>query len=230
MEISSIGRAVLVSREGRRLVAYADSVGVITIGIGCTRIDGKPVPRALRITAAECDALFEATLARYVSAVNRGLAAEVPQHAFDALVSVCYNIGIGTPNPRAGQTPGFLGATFLARLNAGDREGARAAILWWRQPAAIRTRREAEAEQFATPYALRLPRATTASPRLPHAYSPHAHSPSTGLARARPSAPVLAPVSLPPAHPWRDAAVAWIATLLGPSRGHRETPDPAARG
>lgn len=221
MEISSIGRAVLVAREGRRLVAYADSVGVVTIGIGCTRIDGRPVPRGLRITAAECDALFETTLARYVAAVSRGLAAEVPQHAFDALVSVCYNIGIGTRSPRAGQSPGFLGSTFLKRLNAGDDDGARQAILWWREPAAIRTRRAAEAEQFATPYAQAMPRATSASARLPDPAPA-----STGPASRRPSAPVLAPVSLPPAHPWRDAAFAWIAALLEPDRGHGEAPVP----
>ena len=85
-DLSAIGRAVLVAREGRRLTAYRDAVGIATIGIGCTRIDGRPVRMGDAITGAECDALFETTVARYVAAVNRGLEVAVSQNAFDALV------------------------------------------------------------------------------------------------------------------------------------------------
>ena len=130
--LSAIGRAVLVAREGRRLTAYRDAVGIPTIGIGCTQIDGRPVRMGDTITAAECEALFETTVARYVAAVNRGLTVPVPQNAFDALVSVCYNIGIGRAASAAParEAAGFLGSTFLRRINAGDLTGARDAILW----------------------------------------------------------------------------------------------------
>lgn len=151
MDLSPIGEAVLIAREGRRLTAYQDTVGVWTIGIGVTEIDGKPVRKGMTITAAQCDALFEVTVARYVAAVNRGLKVPVGQHAFDALVSVCYNIG----------TAGFAGSTFLKRINAGDMAGARDAILMWQKPASIITRRKAEAEQFLTAYTAALPRPTT---------------------------------------------------------------------
>lgn len=140
MDLSPIGEAVLIAREGRRLKAYRDSVGVLTIGIGCTRIDGRPVRSTDSITSAQCDALFEATVAQYVAAVNRDLKVPVTQNVFDALVSLAYNIGIA----------GFSGSTFLRRINAGDMAGAREAILMWQKPTAIISRRQAEAEQFVT--------------------------------------------------------------------------------
>ncbi|AWN35030.1 lysozyme [Methylobacterium radiodurans] len=149
MDLSPIGEAVLVAREGRRLSAYRDSVGVWTIGIGHTSAAGPPrVVPGLTITAAACDAIFARDVEAYVAAVRDGLTVAVGQHAFDALVSVCFNIG-----PAA-----FARATFLKRLNAGDLPGARAALLWWDKPAAIRGRRAAEAEQLVTPYAKGLPR------------------------------------------------------------------------
>lgn len=151
MFLSPIGQAVLIAREGRRLDAYQDTVGVWTIGIGHTAAAGPPaVTRGLTITAAECDAIFARDVEAYAAAVRAGLRVAVPDHTFDALVSVCYNIG-----PAA-----FAGSTFLRRLNAGDREGARAALLWWDKPAAIRGRRRAEADQLVTPYTASLPRAT----------------------------------------------------------------------
>ena len=158
MNLSAIGEAVLIAREGRRLKAYKDSVGVWTIGIGVTTIDGKPVISGMTITSAQCDTLVDVTVARYVAAVNKGLKVPVAQNVFDALVSVCYNIGIG-----ATSGGGFLGSTFLKRINAGDMAGARDAILMWKIPAAIISRRQAEAEQFVTPYTQSLPRQTSGS-------------------------------------------------------------------
>lgn len=153
MDLSPIGEAVLIAREGRRLKAYRDSVGVWTIGIGHTTAAGAPaVTAGLTIAAAECDAIFARDIAKYVAAVRKGLKVAVEQNTFDALVSVCYNIGPG----------GFAGSTFLKRINAGDMAGARDAVLMWGKPVAVLTRRRAEAEQMTTPYAVALPRPTTA--------------------------------------------------------------------
>lgn len=177
MDLSPVGEAVLVAREGRRLAAYRDSVGVWTIGIGHTSAAGPPrVVPGLTITAAECDAIFSRDVAAYVAAVRAGLAVPVGQHAFDALVSVCFNIG-----PAA-----FTRATFLKRLNAGDLAGARAALLWWDRPAAICGRRAAEAEQLVTPYARGLPRPVAGA--RPVAAVPDAAVPT----------PAIRPVVAPP--------------------------------
>lgn len=155
MDLSPIGEAALIAREGRRLKAYRDSVGVLTIGIGHTSAAGPPkVTAGLTITAAECDAIFRRDVATYAACVRAGLTVPVGPHAFDALVSVCYNIG----------ATAFARATFLKRINAGDMAGARAALLWWDQPAAIRGRRRAEADQLVTPYGEALPRPTADRP------------------------------------------------------------------
>ncbi|MGW5957016.1 lysozyme [Methylorubrum thiocyanatum] len=125
MDLSAVGRAVLIAREGRRLEAYRDSVGVWTIGIGHTAAAGPPIPRAgLRIDAAEADAIFVRDVAAFVRTVAEALPEPLPQHAFDALVSLCFNIG-----PAA-----FRRSTVLRRLRAGDRMGAGEAILMWNRP------------------------------------------------------------------------------------------------
>lgn len=211
MDLSAIGEAVLIAREGRRLKAYRDSVGVWTIGIGVTTVAGRTVTPGMTITSAECDRLFAVTVARYVAAVNRGLKVSVPQHVFDALVSVCYNIGVGTPNPKPGQNPGFLGSTFLKRINAGDMAGARDAILMWQKPSEIITRRQAEAEQFVTAYAVALPRATTAQKPIVVA------APVIAVLHPEVATPVIAPVapSVPPRPNLLMRFLRWIDDTYG---------------
>ncbi len=150
MDLSAVGRAVLIAREGRRLEAYRDSVGVWTIGVGHTAAAGPPIPRTgLRLTAEEADALFARDVARYVRTVAEAVPEPLPQHAFDALVSLCFNIG-----PAA-----FLRSTVLRRLQAGDRAGAAEAILLWNRPAVLIPRRQGELDQFRTPYETAAPRA-----------------------------------------------------------------------
>ncbi|NEU14078.1 lysozyme [Methylobacterium sp. BTF04] len=150
MHLTDLGRAVLIAREGRRLAAYRDSVGIWTIGIGHTSAAGPPtVTPGLRITAAECDALFARDVARYVRSVAATVPPDLADHAFDALVSLCFNIGPGA----------FARSSVVRRLAAGDRDGAAAAILLWNRPAELIPRRGAEYDQFRTPYALAPPRA-----------------------------------------------------------------------
>ncbi len=183
MTLSPIGEACLIAREGRRLKAYRDSIGVLTIGIGHTSAAGPPrVVPGLRITAAECDAIFARDVATYVAAVRTGLRVPVGPHTFDALVSVCYNIG-----PAA-----FAGSTFLKRINAGDAAGVREALLLWRKPAAILPRRRAEAEQLVTGYALALPRPTVTAARIRIA------APVAAVTDPAVATPVLVPVIAQP--------------------------------
>lgn len=197
MDLSPIGEAVLIAREGRRLKAYRDSVSVWTIGIGHTSAAGAPtVTAGLAITSAECDAIFARDVQTYVAAVRRGLKVEVGQHAFDALVSICYNIGPG----------GFAGSTFLKRINAGDMAGARDAVLMWAKPAAILTRRKAEAEQLVTPYAVALPRPTTTQTAVKIA------APVAAVLRPDVATPVIVPV-IPKATIVATATPNWLARL-----------------
>jgi lysozyme len=150
---STIGLAALIGREARRLTAYIDSVGVWTIGIGHTAAAGAPVPyRGLTITREECDAIFARDIIQYEDAVRRAVKVDLADHQFDALSSICYNIGSG----------GLVGSSFIKLINASASPAQiRAAILAWRKPPEILTRRTAEADQFQTPYSVRLPKART---------------------------------------------------------------------
>lgn len=213
MNLSAIGEAVLIAREGRRLTAYRDSVGIWTIGIGHTAAAGPPlVTPGLRLSEAACDALFRRDVARYVRAVDDvvrdalpdPLPDALPDHAFDALVSLCFNIG-----PSA-----FARSTVVRRLRAGDRDGAAAAILLWNRPAALIPRRGAEHDQFVTPYDRALPRA-----RRSDAAPVPAPSPLAPFLPASLAAP-LAPSPHPPL-PAPRRTVPRVPPL--PSRG----PDPA---
>jgi lysozyme len=148
MRMSAEGRKRLTAREGVRLKAYTDSVGVWTIGIGHTSAAGPPkVTPGLTLTRAEVDSLFIRDLAKYEKAVDDGVHVPLAQHEFDALVSICYNIG-----------PGWFGAgghqvaSFVRRLNAGDRKGCAARILDFNKPPEIKKRRKSEQVQFLTPY------------------------------------------------------------------------------
>lgn len=145
MDISAKGRMLLEHREGCRLKAYQDSVGVWTIGYGHTSNGTPPVVHpGLTITQGQADSIFAADLAKFVKAVNDELQVTVPQNAFDALVSVEYNIGM-----RA-----LAKSTIIKKLNAGDAVGAGNAFLAWEHPPELKGRREGERAQFlASPVA-----------------------------------------------------------------------------
>ncbi|WP_182180758.1 lysozyme [Methylobacterium radiotolerans] len=142
MDLSPLGRAALAAREGCRLRAYRDSVGVWTIGRGHTSAAGPPaVTEGLTLTQAEADMLFAADLRPYVAAVRAALAKPVPQPFFDACCSLCFNIG----------QPNFAQSSVVRLANAGDRPRAVDAFLMWDRPAAILTRRQGERDQAALP-------------------------------------------------------------------------------
>lgn len=140
LKMSEDGRGKLISREGRRLLAYLDSVGVWTIGVGHTAHAGPPVPKkGMTITAQECDEIFARDLVAYENAVATSVKVPLAQGEFDALVSLCFNIGQGA----------FRTSTIVRRLNSGDYEGAAEAIMMWKIPPEIIGRRKTEYRQFA---------------------------------------------------------------------------------
>lgn len=133
------GRAALLRREGCRLEAYRDSVGVPTIGVGHTgRASPPPVAMGMTITRAEAEAIFARDLAPFEAAVARAVACPLTQNQFDACVSLAFNIG----------ERGFAGSTVVHRLDAGDWTGASDAFLMWNHPPELATRRRAERAQF----------------------------------------------------------------------------------
>lgn len=139
MRMSDDGRKRLEAREGLRLKAYRDVVGVWTIGVGHTAAAGAPSPKeGMTITAAEADDIFKRDLVQYEDAVSEAVKVPLNQNQFDALVSLTFNIGVGA----------FKRSSVVKRLNAGDYDGAAKAFMLWSKPAQIIGRRASEMLQF----------------------------------------------------------------------------------
>jgi lysozyme len=142
--MSDKGRSLLMQREGVRTRAYRDTVGVLTIGVGHTSQAGLPeVTPGLVITRAQADAILTRDLCQYEFAVAHAVTVELTQGQFDALVSLCFNIGC----------KGFRESTVVKRLNVRNYRGAADAILLWAKEPELKGRRKAERAQFlaATP-------------------------------------------------------------------------------
>jgi lysozyme len=150
MQLSDEGKQLIKSFEGLRLEAYQCSAGVWTIGYGHTgalsRIDGDngKVRQGDTITRAQADFYFDGDTAKFEAAVNAAAIPNLNQNQFDALVSLCYNIGEAA----------FNGSTLLrlAKVNAQDGR-IRYELLRWasasgRPNEGLRKRREKEAELY----------------------------------------------------------------------------------
>ena len=140
MKMTAPGRKLLMEREGCKLKAYKDSVGVLTIGVGHTSAAGPPPVRAgMTITKTQAEHIFEDDLRDFEEGVEFLLAgAPIEPHQFDSLTSISYNIGLGA----------FAGSTMLREFLKGDLEAAAKGILLWNKPSEIRSRRRGEHQQF----------------------------------------------------------------------------------
>lgn len=110
------------AKEGMRLEAYLDIVGVPTICAGTTR----GVTMGMRKTLAECRAIlraevreYRAGLHRYFTPGTRGK--RLTPHRDTAFTSLAINIGIA----------GAGGSTATRRLNGADIPGACDALAWF---------------------------------------------------------------------------------------------------
>lgn len=144
LTMSQKGKMFLCGLEGICLSKYYDSVGVATIGVGITRTEIPDLaswPLNKQISIKECFELLDKSLARYVNAVNKVLKVKITQSQFDALVSICFNIG----------TSGLTKSTFMKRINAQASErDIFNAIMMWNKPPEILGRRRKEASLFTT--------------------------------------------------------------------------------
>lgn len=94
MQTSPEGRAYIERKEGLRLHAYQDIVGVWTIGYGHT---GPEVGPGVVWTKEQCDDALSRRLADEFEPAVEEVCGDVPttQGQFDAMVSLAYNIGVG---------------------------------------------------------------------------------------------------------------------------------------
>jgi lysozyme len=154
MKLSDRGVLEIAEHEGVVLGPYLDSVGVWTYGVGHTAAAGFPDPaklpredtrgwNAARVEDELISALrlFDDDLDKYEARVEKAIKVPLKQHEFDALVSFHFNTGaIGR-------------ASFVRKLNAGDRRGAADGMMVWNRAGgrvidALTERRKEEREMF----------------------------------------------------------------------------------
>jgi lysozyme len=117
VNVSKAGIALIKHHEGVRNRAYRCPAGLFTIGVGHLIGDGKSLPADWNrtFTAEEIDGLLKSDLRRFELGVHKMLP-NVPlrQHEFDALVSFCFNLGLGC----------FQRSTLRQALLRGDKKAA----------------------------------------------------------------------------------------------------------
>lgn len=128
----------ITEEEGFRNKAYKDSKGLPTIGVGhLIKSDEQHLLNAT-LTDEQVKELLRSDLKWCSEAVESSVKVPLTQKQFDALYSLCFNIG-GTA---------FKNSTVVKRLNAGDYKGAADAILMWNKPAVLEKRRRRERDLF----------------------------------------------------------------------------------
>lgn len=135
MKLSTSARQTLQRLEGFRGVAYIPVPGDrVTIGYGFTH----GVRMGDTMTREEADRRLITELAPYEQAVERGCTRRPNQNQFDAMVLLCFNIGIA----------GFSKSTVLRCHNSGDHQAAARAFGLWNKSSGVvyagLTRRRAE--------------------------------------------------------------------------------------
>ena len=143
MKTSEQGLRLILEREGKSLKAYRDSEGYWTIGVGHLLSHDKNADFSGTVwTDKQVNDALAADAGRFEDAVNEAVndavKVDIPQHAFDALVSFAFNVGEGA----------FKSSTLVRVLIAGDTAGAAAQFDRWHIPASITSRRTGEREQF----------------------------------------------------------------------------------
>ena len=158
MNTSESGLFAIVRHEGIVPAPYIDAVGVWTFGVGHAETSGiAPNPREMpRGMPADMDAaiqqsfdLFRAKIKPFEDVVRAAVTVPLAQHEFDALVSLCFNIG-----------PAALRRSSVVRhLNAGNRQAAADAFGAWNKGRVngelkalpgLTSRRAEEREMFLT--------------------------------------------------------------------------------
>jgi lysozyme len=108
-KMSSKGREFLTREEGGHyLKAYRCQANIPTISVGCTYYeDGTRVKMGDSITLERSEKLFQNVLSGFEQHVDNVTRDDINQNQFDALVSLCFNIGMDA----------FRKSTLLALVN-----------------------------------------------------------------------------------------------------------------
>ena len=128
----------ITEEEGYRNKAYKDVKGLWTIGVGHLIKADEQHLITTTLTDEQVKDLLKSDLKWCSEAVESSVKVPLTQKQFDALYSLCFNIGEGA----------FKKSTVVRRLNQNDYKGAADAILMWNKPAVLEKRRKRERELF----------------------------------------------------------------------------------
>ena len=138
MAIAESTLSFITKEEGHRNKAYKDSKGLWTIGVGHLIKPDEPHLLNATLTDEQVKDLLKSDLKWCSEAVESSVKVPLTQAQFDALYSLCFNIG----------ETAFRKSTVVRKLNENDIKGAADAILMWNKPAVLKKRRERERELF----------------------------------------------------------------------------------
>jgi lysozyme len=128
----------ITKEEGARNKAYKDSKGLWTIGVGhLIKSDEQHLINAT-LTDQQVKDLLKSDLKWCSEAVESSVKVPLTQPQFDALYSLCFNIG----------ETNFRKSTVVKKINENDIKGAADAILMWNKPAVLINRRKRERDMF----------------------------------------------------------------------------------
>jgi len=128
----------ITKEEGFRNRAYKDSKGLLTIGVGHLIKTSEEHLKSATLTYEQVKELLKSDLKWCSEAVESSVRVPLTQGQFDALYSLCFNIG----------ETNFKKSTVVRKLNANDYKGAADAILMWNKPAVLEKRRQRERAMF----------------------------------------------------------------------------------
>jgi lysozyme len=138
MAIAESTLSFITKEEGYRNKAYKDSKGLWTIGVGHLIKSDEPHLLNATLTDEQVKDLLKSDLKWCSEAVESSVKVPLTQAQFDALYSLCFNIG----------ETAFRKSTVVRKLNENDIKGAADAILMWNKPAVLEKRRRRERELF----------------------------------------------------------------------------------
>jgi len=128
----------ITKEEGSRNKAYKDSKGLPTIGVGHLIRPAEQHLLTATLSDDEVKELLRSDLKWCSEAVESSVKVSLTQNQFDALYSLCFNIGASA----------FKNSTVVRKINENDLKGAADAILMWNKPAVLQKRRERERALF----------------------------------------------------------------------------------
>ena len=140
MKMSNNGVEFLIGLEGFKTKAYKDTKGLWTIGVGHLILPGEHHLLDKELSKKQVEELLAKDLEKYETTVNHTMHNDVTQYQFDALVSLCFNIGCN----------GFRNSTVARVINNGEFNKVADAMMMWNKPKEITGRRSKEVRLFCT--------------------------------------------------------------------------------